>query len=151
MSDPLPNYIASIITEDVNVFTEDNDDYFAGVAIVRCRDKWLLGLAKNTGDDRNNKWVFPGGGIKSGESPEKAAERECKEETGIKCRAASGVLDDRPKPGVAFVACKADQTQLKKLKPNHEFAALGWFTTKEMKSLDLYKNVDRLIKRAKRY
>ena len=125
-------------------------EYNAAVAIVRSRDKWLLGLAKNTGDDRNNKWVMPGGNIKSGEDPEKAACREAKEETGVRCRAISGPLDDSRKPGVAFVVCKTNDSN-KCLRPNHEFAMLGWFTEREMRSLRLYENVRRLIDRAKRF
>ena len=148
----LPEHVASLITEDMHIFCEaEEKEYFASVAIVRCRNKWLLGLAKPAHDDRSNKWVFPGGGIKSGESPEKAAQRECKEETGIRCKPISGVLEDKSKAGVAFVACTASTSELKRIKPNHEFAVVGWFTTKEMKSLDLYKNVERLIRRAKRY
>jgi len=151
MNNTIPEYVASIITEEAHVFSEAEEDYFASVAIVRCRDKWLLGLAKNANDDRSGTWVFPGGGIKPKESPVKAAVRECKEETGIKCHAVSDVLDDKPKPGVAFVVCKASTSQLTKMDPNHEFATLGWFTTKEMRSLKLYKNVERLIRRAQRY
>lgn len=126
-------------------------EYRAAVAIVRSRDKWLLGLAKNTGDDRSGTWVFPGGGIKSGETPEKAAIREAKEETGIRCRAISGPLDDSHKPGVAFVVCKTNDSRKENLRPNHEFVILGWFTEREMRSLKLYENVKRLINRAKRY
>lgn len=32
---------------------------------------------------RNNLWEFPGGGVEWGETPEKAAERELKEETSL--------------------------------------------------------------------
>ena len=126
-------------------------EYKAAVAIIRNRDKWLLGLAKNTGDDRNNKWIMPGGGIKSGESPEEAAVREAKEETGVRCRAISGPLDDSRKPNVAFVVCKTNDSRKESLRPNHEFAVLGWFTEREMKALKLYENVQRLVDRAKRY
>lgn len=126
----------------------ESKDYRAAVAVVKCRDKWLLGLAKNTGDDRNNKWVFPGGGIKSSETPEEAAVREAREETGVHCKAIK-VMKDSTKDGVAFVACRS--SLMDKLKPNHEFVHLGWFTTHEMKSLELYYNVERLITKAKRY
>ena len=57
-------------------------EFRAAVGIVQCGDKFLLGLAKNCGDDREGKWVFPGGGIKRGEDVKKAAVREVWEETG---------------------------------------------------------------------
>lgn len=135
----------------LNEEAKKKDKYRAAVAIVRNRDRWLLGLAKNTGDDRNNKWVFPGGNIKSGETPEKAATREAKEETGVRCRAVSGPLDDSRKPQVAFVVCKTNDSRKDCLRPNHEFVLLGWFTEREMRSLNLYENVRRLIDKAKRY
>ena len=135
------------------LLTEEKNDkeYRAAVGIVRMMDKWLLGLAKNTGHDRNLRWGFPGGGLKSGESPEDAAVRETKEETGVRCRSISGPLEDTEKHDVAFVVCKASSTEKNRLVPNHEFASLGWFTTQEMRSLKLYRNVERLIRRARRY
>lgn len=124
-------------------------EYKAAVAIVKYRDAWLLGLAQNTGDDRDNHWVFPGGHIKSGEAPLKAAEREAKEETGIRCSAHGSIITHDGKRDVAFVACKAEPGQ--KPKPNHEFSHLGFFTPKQMESLDLYRNVKQLLSKAKRY
>ena len=134
---------------ELRLLTEAMGEFTAAVGIVRCHNKWLLGLAK-TEDDRNLRWVFPGGGIKSGETPEKAAVRETREETGVKCRAVSGVIKDKRKPHVAFVACSTNSTSFDTLDPNHEFASLGFFTTKEMKGLKLYNNVLDLIERAKR-
>ena len=126
---------------------EFSDDYFAAVGIVQCGDRWLLGLARNTNDDRNGTWVFPGGGIKGKESAEKGAEREVREETGIKCTAVGKPFSLPGKRGVAFVHCKAKSGQ--ELINNHEFTALGFFSLKEMKALKLYKNVLKLIERIK--
>jgi len=139
----------SLLTEAAK--KKEEKKYHAAVAIVRNRDKWLLGLAKNTGDDRDNKWIHPGGGIKPGETPEKAATREAKEETGVRCRAISGPLEDSQKPDVAFVVCKTNDSKKDCLRPNHEFALLGWFTVREMRALNLYENVRRLIDRAKSF
>jgi len=51
-------------------------------AIVERSNRYLVMRRKN------GIWEFPGGGIEKGEEPEKAAERETKEETGlsVKCR-----------------------------------------------------------------
>lgn len=123
-------------------------DLFAAVAVVQCGDRFLLGLARKTGDDREGKWICPGGGIKKGEATKKAAERECWEETGIRCKAVGEPFTYPAKPGVAFVHCKARAGQ--DFDNNHEFSALGWFTRQEMKSLKLYHNVLKLVDRVKR-
>lgn len=120
-------------------------EWRAAVGIVQCGDKFLLGLAKNSGDDRENKWVFPGGGVKRGESAEKAAVREVWEETGIKCKAIGKAFRMHDKKDVAFVHCKASRNQ--DFDENKEFATLGWFTRREMKSLKLYYNVNKLLDR----
>lgn len=131
------------------VLTEEfNGKLVAAVSIVQCRDRYLLGLAKNTGDDRTGKWVFPGGHIKSGESPEDAAVRECREETGIRCRAVGSAFTLPGRKGVAFVQCTARPGQ--QFNNNHEFSALGWFQKRELRSLTLYGNVLKLIDRITR-
>lgn len=126
---------------------EFKEDFKAAVAIVQSRDRWLLGLARKTGDDRSGKWVFPGGHMRSGESPQRAAVREAKEETGIQCRAVGTPFALPGKKLVAFVHCTARPGQ--KLDNNHEFAALGFFTVREMKSLRLYHNVKDLIRKVR--
>jgi len=141
------NVAASLISEDDG---DEKPQYVAAVGVVRCHNKWLLGLAKDTNDDRELTWVAPGGGIKPGETPEKAAEREVREETGIRCHAVSGIMEDPRKPGVAFVACTTNSTDWGKLQPNHEFVTVGFFTTRELKGLRLYRNVLELIEKAKR-
>lgn len=121
--------------------------YRAAVAIIRYRDTWLLGLAQNTGDDRENKWTFVAGGTKPGEGPRQTAVREAKEEAGISVTAVAD-FEDSSKKDVIFVVCKASSGA--KLRPNHEFAHMAFFTTKQMKSLDLYRNVENHISQAKR-
>lgn len=128
---------------------EFDKEYKSAVAIVQDRDRWLLGLAKNTHDDRNNKWVHPGGGIKRGETPEKAAVREAYEETGVRCKAVGEPFSSPKHKGVAFVHCRV-RSHNPDLDNNHEFAALGFFTLREMRSLKLYHNVKSLIERVKR-
>ena len=133
----------------LRLLTEGLEEFTAAVSIVRCHNKWLLGLSKSE-DDRQNHWCFAGGGIKPGETLEQAAVRETREETGVRCRSVSGPIKDKRKGFVAFVPCSTNTTDFKTLKPNHEFASLGFFTIKEMKGLKLYNNVLDLIEKAKR-
>jgi 8-oxo-dGTP pyrophosphatase MutT (NUDIX family) len=127
---------------------EFSEDYFAAVGIVQCGDRWLLGLARNTGDDRTGRWVFPGGHVKHGEDTAKAAVREVWEETGIRCKAIGKPFSLPSKKGVAFVHCRAAKGQ--DFENNQEFSSLGWFSTKDMRSLKLYGNVLKLIDRVRR-
>ena len=128
---------------------EFEGEFTSAVGIVQDRDRWLLGLAKGTGDDRTGKWVHPGGHIKRGESPKKAAEREVYEEIGIRCKAVGEPFRDPKHKGVAFVHCRV-KTSRQKIDINHEFSAAGFFTLQELRSLKpIYKNVRDLIKRAR--
>lgn len=135
------------ILEDI-LAEEYDGDYESAVAIVQDKDRWLLGLATNTGDDRSNKWCHPGGGIKRGESPKKAAEREAHEETGIKCKAVGEPFSMPGHKGVAFVHCKVTSSN-QDFDNNHEFSALGFFKIRELRSLKLYKNARKLIDRVR--
>lgn len=148
--DFLPEYIAYVLTEDVDILVEAEKEYHAAVAVVKFRDKWLLGLGHRCGDDRTGKWCMVGGGIKSGETVEQAAVRECYEEAGIRVKAVRKLADERDKPGVAFVLCRAQNADQSKLKPNHEFSAMGWFGSRDLRGLNLYKNVKRIMSKARR-
>lgn len=134
-----------------SVLTEEFDGEFkSAVAIVQNRDRWLLGLATKTGDDRSGKWIHPGGGIKSGETPERAAVRECYEEVGIRCKAVGEPFRLPQHKNVAFVHCKVT-TSKQKINVNHEFSAAGFFTLPEIRKLKpLYKNARQLIDRVRR-
>ena len=131
------------------ILESDTKPFKAAVAIVKHGDKWLLGLSSSS-DDRQNTWCHPGGGIKNGESAIKAAERECFEETGVKVTAIGGLFEMKDWPRVAFVPCRA--TSDKKVKPNSEFMALGWFKDSQISKLkQLYKNAKELIRKAKKF
>lgn len=52
------------------------------VAVVRHAGKYLIGR-RPEGVPLAGLWEFPGGKVKAGESPEAAAVRECREETGL--------------------------------------------------------------------
>ncbi len=117
---------------------------FAAVACVENhRGEWLLGLSRSD-DDRRGFWLMPGGGIDPGEYPEKAAVRECWEETGVRCRSFGRALTLPNKPGVSFVHCKAMRPV--RFRPNNEFTTVGFFSVRELKKLKLYHNVLDIIR-----
>lgn len=134
--------------DKLDLILESDDDFRAAVAVVRNGNRWLLGLSTSS-DDRRKKWAWPGGGIKRNESPQKAAERECFEETGVRCKAVGPIMTLKSKPGVAFIPCKSTGSQT--FKPNSEFSALGFFETSEFGSLELYKNTEELMRKARRH
>lgn len=137
-----------MVLEDI--LKEQIDQVFSSVvAVVRHNDRWLLGMAKNNGD-RHGKWCHPGGQIRRGEKPDKAAERECYEETGIRCKAEGKPFSIDKHKGVAFVPCKFTNSNYK-IDVNNEFAAAGFFTMAEIRNLKpLYKNVIDVIEKCKR-
>jgi 8-oxo-dGTP pyrophosphatase MutT (NUDIX family) len=99
---------------------ETKHRFCSAVAVVLDGDSVLLG--KSTAeDDRNDKWCFPGGGIKESESPETGATRECSEETGVKSSATNSAFTIPNMGHVAFVLCKREGG---KIKPNHEFSEM---------------------------
>lgn len=58
----------------------DEHGYRPNVGIILCNDKGQVLWARRIGQDA---WQFPQGGIKQGESPEKALYRELTEEVGL--------------------------------------------------------------------
>ncbi len=81
------------------------------LGIVRCNDQVLLIERRRKEQGLNNEslnWVFPGGQIEPGETPNSAAEREVYEETGCTVEAAR-VLDQLQHPTfpayVYYIAC----------------------------------------------
>lgn len=53
---------------------------YAGM-LIRCGSRFLL-LKRNAYCNMAGTWAFPGGAIEKGETPRKAAQRECQEEIG---------------------------------------------------------------------
>ncbi len=111
------------------------------VAVVTNGNGEIL-LGKSTDPDhRNGKWCFTGGGIKNKEiSIETAAERECWEESGIRCRAI-GIIQYgnglSVPPSVVFVLCVADHGG--NIRHNDEFSEMKWITPSEaLGMLDLF-------------
>lgn len=118
--------------------TEATTKDIAAIACVEKGGRWLLGLSRSK-DTRLGTWCFPGGHIKPGELPTEAAERECKEETGVSVKSIGLSTRLPDKPGIVFLKCKPAGPA--RFKPNEEFSAVGFFSRKEMKKLNTYSNV----------
>jgi 8-oxo-dGTP diphosphatase len=84
------------------------------VAIITDGGKVLM--ARRRASEGEISWVFPGGAIEAGESPEQAAVREVDEETGLKVESVR-VLGDRVHP--------------KSKVPMH-YVAVAWITHAEI-------------------
>jgi 8-oxo-dGTP diphosphatase len=53
-------------------------------AVIIHQDRVLV--IKRTKPEQEAYWVFPGGGVDDGETPEQAVQRECHEELGVDIR-----------------------------------------------------------------
>jgi len=79
------------------------------VAVVRHAGKYLIGR-RPEGVPLAGLWEFPGGKVEAGETPEAAAVRECREETGLDVTIESAYPDvvqqyDHDRVRLHFFAC----------------------------------------------
>jgi 8-oxo-dGTP diphosphatase len=108
---------------------------FPSAACIIKNNKILL-LHRTTGFD---VWEFPGGKIEFGESPEEAAIRESKEETGLTVKSlglitiSSEVTPQKHHHVWFYYKCKILKGKLKIGDKKH--SEYKWFTFKEMKKL----------------
>ena len=79
-------------------------------------------------------WHFPGGGIEPGETGADAGGREMVEETGFEATGPLALFgfyhnlnEATVRDHVAVYVCR-DFRQVRQFQPNHEIAAIGWFT-----------------------
>jgi 8-oxo-dGTP pyrophosphatase MutT (NUDIX family) len=111
------------------------------VAVVTNGNGQILMGRSTDADKRNGKWCFTGGGIKSKECTiEQSAERECWEESGLRCRA-QGIIQYgngfAVPPSVVFVLCITDAGG--NIKHNNEFSEMKWVRPSEaLNMLDLF-------------
>jgi ADP-ribose pyrophosphatase YjhB (NUDIX family) len=117
----------------------------SAVIFDQARDKILL-----TQRADNGHWCLPGGHMESGESAAEACEREVWEETGLKVRAVRllGVYSNPDqlviyKDGrkAFFVVLNFEAEILEgEVGLSDETTAFGWFTIKEMESMQIHAN-----------
>ncbi|MEU8829383.1 NUDIX hydrolase [Streptomyces sp900116325] len=102
------------------------------VAIIVDGGKVLM--ARRRAAEGEISWVFPGGAIEAGESPEEAAVREADEETGLKVEAVTA-LGDRvhPKSGVPmhYVAVRLVGGEAR-VADDEELDAVAWISHAEI-------------------
>ncbi|MFA6035372.1 MAG: NUDIX hydrolase [Candidatus Micrarchaeia archaeon] len=102
-------------------------------AIVERSGKYLVMKRKN------GIWEFPGGGIEKGEEPEKAAEREAREETGLKVKAGGLLCTTSAVFGRKYALYLVFSTLLKggEAKISGEHAEMKWVSREELGKLAL--------------
>lgn len=114
----------------------------AGVIIVNEQNQILL--VQRGHAPQQGRWTVPGGRLEPGESPEQAAVREAREETGLEVQVEREVLHVRLPTGDGrhfdvhdFVAKVVGGT----LKPGDDAADARWFSHDELSSIPLTKNL----------
>ncbi|MFD9464336.1 NUDIX hydrolase [Streptomyces sp. NPDC060027] len=110
------------------------------VSVAIIVDQGRVLMARRRAAEGEISWVFPGGAIEAGESPEEAAVREVDEETGLKVEAVKA-LGDRvhPKSGVPmfYVAVRLVGGEAR-VADDEELDAITWATHSELPGLVPY-------------
>jgi 8-oxo-dGTP diphosphatase len=87
-------------------------------------------------DNADFTWVFPGGKVSPGESPESAAKRELYEEAGIRCDI-SRSLGTRIHPDtnhvIRYFLCVPEKLE-PRLREPHLFSDMSWMTLGELEA-----------------
>jgi 8-oxo-dGTP pyrophosphatase MutT (NUDIX family) len=128
----------------LNTIVESFDRIRYAIPVVTFKRSILLGLS-TAGDWRKGKWCFVGGHIKPYENAYAAAIREAKEEANISIKCTDRALIENQ----AMYIRSEVMGSVKNLRANDEFAALGFFNYKQLKSLKLCDNVIRITKSLK--
>ncbi len=111
----------------------------AVIGVIKFREKYLMTKRYEPNTPYDGRWQFPGGGVEFGEDPEKAVEREVKEETGIvikNCDQIPIIFSKTRNQGrwhgifIPFL-CRLN-TAPKKIMLNEEATEYKWFTAQEI-------------------
>ena len=119
---------------------KNNDLKKNAVAIIVNNDNKILLLKRSDYPDQwmPNKWSLVGGAIEKGESPEKACKREVEEETGLEIdKFADSFTIKRHEDSIENVFIAKYDGDSTDIRLNDENVSYGWFSTPEMKFLDV--------------
>jgi len=116
-------------------------------AVIERADRRLLIGQRRRHDSSPLKWEFPGGKVEPGETPERALERELREELGasmIRSAVISSVQYEYPDRGaftVAFFAVEIAETELQP----RVFEQVAWVLPRELGDYDFLRANQELI------
>ncbi len=122
------------------------------VAAVIERKGRILACQRRSGTPFALQWEFPGGKVQPGESPERALERELREELGVRARIGPLLYRcvhhyaglDEPVELAFFQATIAGRVR------NLAFEKLGWFKPQELPALDFLAADRKFVRRLAR-
>lgn len=127
---------------------EKKENIKNAIAIIVNKDNKIL-LLKRSNEPKQwmpGKWSLVGGGLEKGESPEKAVEREIKEETGLEINKFNKRFNiQRSLDSTEYIfACRynGDPTDITL---NNENTNYGWYDISEMEFLDTVPNLKEYI------
>jgi 8-oxo-dGTP pyrophosphatase MutT (NUDIX family) len=103
----------------------------AAFLLLRSPSGTVLLLRRAKGEDHAGTWALPGGKLKAGESPEKAAVRECVEELGWNPGSAGAFHCRRVRDGVDAVTFLRDVESEFTPRLNSEHDAWRWMNPLE--------------------
>ncbi|WP_349865800.1 NUDIX domain-containing protein [Leifsonia sp. WHRI 6310E] len=150
---PLSPYIA-----EIRALIGTRTLLLPGVTAVVRDERGRYLLARHT---QSGRWSLVGGGVEPGEEPRTALEREIREELGV-AAVAGRVVDAYGGPALEVVYGNGDrvsyvtvaylctlQGEPRAAEPD-EIAEVGWFTRAQVRALDPFPWVDRVLEDADR-
>jgi 8-oxo-dGTP diphosphatase len=124
------------------------DPKVAAAALIEMDDKILL--VRRSFDPGRGLWTLPAGFVDAGEDPAEAAERECKEETGLNVKV-SGLLDvfhgqEHPRGAHILIVYRA-RIISGKLTPDDDADGVGFFPCNQLPPL-AFSTTHKILERA---
>ncbi|MDR6758270.1 8-oxo-dGTP diphosphatase [Mycoplana sp. BE70] len=112
-----------------------NDKLHPDVALAVVVDEDRVLVLKRRNDDELS-WVFPGGKVAPGETPENAAKRELFEEAGIRCDVSHAIgtrVHPDTKRVVEYFLCVPEDPK-PQLREPRLFSDMSWMTVNELEA-----------------
>lgn len=129
------------ISENINKSFKDKRVTYSDAIIINSNNEILLLKRNNNCEFAPGKWCFPGGHIDIGETPDKAAIRETKEETGLTIE--GSILFDTFKNSECMIYYFKSIVNEKDniILDYNEHQQYDWFSFEEIMNLDLIMNL----------